>query len=91
MLLSFSEAYTLQYETTCDKQILSSSELVVKAHYLTCIQEIINWYWGHKKQQQLIIVPTLTSVHPCIYVVTVENVHDIPRSIFDRNQAKKAL
>ena len=32
-----SEAYTLQEETTCNRQIISSGGLVVKAQYLRCI------------------------------------------------------
>ena len=33
----FSEAYTLQYDTTYDDQISSSGEIVVKAQYLSCM------------------------------------------------------
>ena len=41
------------------------------------MQEEINWYWDQKQQQQVIIVPTRTIVHPCLDVVTVKGVHDI--------------
>ena len=34
-----SYAYTLREDTTCDRQIISSGELVVKAHYLGYMQE----------------------------------------------------
>ena len=34
-----SEAYTLQEDTICDRQIISSGELVFKAQYLICMQE----------------------------------------------------
>ena len=40
-----SEAYTFQYDTTCDGNIISTGELVVKAQYLSCMQENKNWYW----------------------------------------------
>ena len=46
---------------------------------------------GQKNQKQVIIVPTQNIVHPCLDVVAVKYVHDIPRSIFNRNQAKQDL
>ena len=52
-----SETYTLQEDTTCDKKIFSSQELILKAQYLIFIQENTNWYWEHKKNQQVIISP----------------------------------
>ena len=39
-----SEAYTLQYENTCDGKISSADELFFKAKYLSCTQENTNWY-----------------------------------------------
>ena len=42
------EAYTLQYDTTCDVQIISAGEIFFKSHYLKFIQENSNWYWEHK-------------------------------------------
>ena len=86
-----SEAHTLQDDTTCAGQTISSGELVVKTQYISCIQEKTNWYWDQKKQQQVIIFPTWTIVHPCIGVVELKDVHDIPKSICNRNQTKKAL
>ena len=53
------------------------------------MQENTNYYWDHKKQQQVIIVPTWTIAHPCIDVVAVKDVHDIPKSIFNRNNSKR--
>ena len=37
------------------------------------------------------MVPTRTIVHPCLDVVSVKGVHDIPRGVCNINQAKKAL
>ena len=65
--------------------------MVVKAQYLRCTQEKINWYWEHKKKQQVIIFPTQTIVHTCLDVVTVKYVHDIPKSICNRNNKKQDL
>ena len=39
-----SEAYTLQNNTTIDGQIITTGELVVKAHYLCSMQDTTNWY-----------------------------------------------
>ena len=33
-----SEAYTLKDDTTCDRKFISSGELVVKAHDISCMQ-----------------------------------------------------
>ena len=55
------------------------------------MQENTNWYWDQKNHQQVLIYPTQTIVHPCIDVVAVKDVHDIPKSICNRNHAKQAL
>ena len=81
-----SEAYTLQYDTTCDGKISTDGELVVNDQYLICMQEKKKCYWDQKQQKQVIIVPTLTIVHPCVDVVVVKYAHNIFRSICNRNQ-----
>ena len=86
-----SEAYTLQVETTWNIQIILSGELVFKAQYLIFIQEKINWYWDHKKQQQVIIFPKLTIVHTCLDVGVVKDIRDIPKNICNRNNKKQDL
>ena len=53
-----SKAYTLQNDTTIDGQVISASDLVVKAQYLCLMQENTNWYWKQQPLQQTIIVPT---------------------------------
>ena len=85
------EAYTLQDNTTCDIKIISFGQLVVKAQYLRYTKEKINWYWKQKQQQQVIIVTTRTSVHPCLDVVGIRYVHNIHRSVCNRNQSKHTL
>ena len=40
-----SEAYTLQNNTTITGRIISTGQLVVKAHYIWSIKENSNWYW----------------------------------------------
>ena len=91
MIKFFSEAYTLQEDTTCDGQISTSGELVIIAHYLKCIQEKKNCYWEGENNQQLIVVPTHTIVHTCLNVFVVKDVHDITRGVFNINQKRKDL
>ena len=57
----FSEAYTLQDETTCNGKIISASELFFKAHDLSCMKENKNWYWEHKRlfQHELFYIDAL--------------------------------
>ena len=50
-----------------------------------------NWYWDDKNHQQVIIVPTRDIVHPCLDFVAVKYVHDIPKIICNRNNAKQDL
>ena len=39
-----SESYTLQDDNTCNRQTISSGEIVVNSQYLICIQENTNLY-----------------------------------------------
>ena len=87
----FSDAYTLQEDTTCDGICFLAGELVVKAQYLKYMQENTKCYWEKKHQQQVIIFPTLTIVNPCIDVMLVKYVHDIPRNACNRNQVKQYM
>ena len=87
----FSEAYNLQDDTTFDEQIISSGEIVVNKKYLICMQENIYFNWEHKHKQQVIIIPTQTIVHPFLDVVAVKYVHNITRSVCNRNQATQDL
>ena len=41
----FSDAYTLQEDTTCDGICFLAGELVVKAQYLKYMQENTKCYW----------------------------------------------
>ena len=40
-----SEAFALQKDTTCDGKISKAGKLVVKAQYISCMQEKTKWYW----------------------------------------------
>ena len=59
-----SEAYTLQYNTTIDGQIITAGESVVKAQYLCYMQEITGCFWYQHPQQQVITLTTRTILHP---------------------------
>ena len=83
-----SEAYTLKNNTTIYGQVFSAVELVVKAYYLFSMQEKTNWYWKQQPLQHTIIVPTLTILHPCLDVIIIRYVKDMPKNLFIRNQEK---
>ena len=68
----FSQAYTLQEDTTCDGKISTSGELVIIAHYLKFMQEKTKCYWEQKNQQQVIVFLTHTIIYPCIDVMAVK-------------------
>ena len=86
-----SEEYTLRYDTTCDRQIISAGELVVKVQYLSCVKEKTYCYWGQKRHQQSIIAPTRTLLHPFLDVLAGKYFHGIPKSICNIKQSKQAL
>ena len=43
---------------------------------------------GSENQQQVIILPTRTILYPCLYVMSVKYVHNISKSICNRNNEK---
>ena len=86
-----SDSYRLQEDTTCEGEMISSGELFVKAQYCICMQENTNWYWEYKNQQQVIISPTQTVVNPCLYVVAVKDVYDIPKKYIRQKTRKTGL
>ena len=55
------------------------------------MQDNTKWYWEKSQQQNNIIVPTLTFIHPCLDVMEVTEVKQIPKSVCSINQACKAL
>ena len=69
-----SEAYTLQEETTCDRKLILAGELFFKAQYIIYIQDNTKWYWEKSPQQNNLLVPTRTIVHPCLDVMTVTKI-----------------
>ena len=58
------EAYTLQYNTTIDGQMITAGKLVVKAKYISFMQVDTHWYWNPNSQHHIITVPTHTIIHP---------------------------
>ena len=62
-----SEAYTLQYNTTIDKKIITAGELVAKAKYLFSMQVHTNWYWNqlprNSERLELKVFNRLLSLH----------------------------
>ena len=89
VIMITSEAYTRQYITTIDGQIITAEKLVVKAQYLCSMQVENNWYWNQHPQHHVITVTTCKIIHPQLEVNSVEYFHEIPKSVCNRTQAKK--
>ena len=53
------------------------------------MQENSKWYWKHQSLQHSIIVTTRTIIHPCIDVVRIIYVQEIPKTVCNRIQGKK--
>ena len=79
-----SDAYNLQEDITCDRNIGKYGEIIVNSQYLSCMQEETKCHWGGKQQQQFFIVPTRTIVHPCLNFMVVKCVHDFPINACNR-------
>ena len=57
---------------------------------MNCIQDSTKFYWEQKPQQNNIIVPKCTNVHPCLGIIIVTKVK-IPKNVCNKNQAHKAV
>ena len=55
------------------------------------MQENTNWYCKQQPLQQTIIVPTCKILHPCLVVIIIRYVQEIPKKIFSRNDSKKEI
>ena len=86
-----SEAYTLQNNTKIDGQVISAGELVVKVQCIFSMQENTNLYWKQQPLQYTIMVPTRTVFHPCLDVITIRYVQDIPKNVCNMIQSKEAI
>ena len=91
VIIFTSEAYTLQDNTPIDGKITTSGELFVEAQYLCSIKVDTNWYWNQHPQHHGITVITHTVLHPILEFNTVTYFHVIPKSVYNRTQAKKAI
>ena len=91
VIMFTSEAYTHQYNTTIDRQIITTCKLVGKAQYLCSVQVKNNWYWNQHTQQHVITVPTLTILRWRLQVNAIIYFHDIAKHVSNRKQAKKAI
>ena len=80
----------LQKNTQIEGQIISAGELVVKSQYICSVQENTNWCWKQQSLQHNIIVTTCTILHPCLDVIIITDVQDIPNTVCNSNQAKKS-
>ena len=83
-------AYTLQENTTIDRQIITAGELVVKSKYICSVQIDTNWYCNQQPKHDVITVPTRTILHPQLEGDAITDFNSIPTSICSRTQAKKS-
>ena len=86
-----SEYYSLQEDTTCNGKISKVGDLFFKSQYMSCMKYNTNRYWVKLQQQNNIIVTTHIIVHPCLYVMSVTELKQIPKSVWDINQARNTL
>ena len=82
----FSEAYTIQEDTTCNGKISTAGEIFVKSQYIQCMQENTNWYREQPQQQNNIIVTKHKIVHPCLDIMLAREAKKTPNSVCNRNQ-----
>ena len=76
-----SEPYTLQGGKTVYKQVINTGIIIVKSEYLSIMNVNKNWYWKKLGTTESVIIETHTIFYPCLYVSTIKNVSDIPRSL----------
>ena len=88
VIMLTSESYTIQENTTIDRQNITAGELVVKAQYICSMKIDTNWYWNQQPKQYVITAPTRTIIHPQLEVNAVRYFHAIPTSLCTRTQAK---
>ena len=81
----------LQDNTTIDGKIITARELVVKSQYLSSMKFDTNWYWDPHPQHHFITVPKCTILHPWLEVDEIIDLHDIPKSVCNRTQAKNFI
>ena len=60
-----SETYTLQEDSSCDRQVSTYGELVLKYCSLICMKENTKWYCEVKQKQQVFY---FSNTHYCTYL-----------------------
>ena len=86
-----SDSYTLQGDTTCDCQIITAGELVVRAQYMSYTKENTKLHWEQTQYQQITTVTTRTITNPCLGVVVVKEVQYTPGSVYNKSQPLEDL
>ena len=80
-----SETYTPQENQTIDEQVSKAGEPAVKVEYLGIMKSKTNWYWKKHGTNQSFNISNRTIFRLCLYVPVIDNVADIPRIIFNKN------
>ena len=73
--------YTLQDYKTFYNQVIEAGELIAKVEYISIKRSNTNWYWQQIGTEASVIIETCTIVHPCLYISTIKDDADTPRSL----------
>ena len=65
--------------------------MVAKSQYLCSVQVKTNWYWYQHPLHQVITLTTRTIIHPRLEVNAITYIHDIPKGVCNRTQAKESI
>ena len=57
---------------------------------MNSMQDNTKWYWEQTKEKN-IIVPTRTIIHPCLNIMAVTYLKQLPKKVCNRNQDYKVL
>ena len=85
-----SEDYIIQEDTTCDGEISTSDEFILKSKYLS-YKKAKKGYWEQTQKQNIIVFPTCTIINPCLEIIVVKYFQDIPKSVCNINQSQQDL
>ena len=91
VIMSTSEAYTLQNNKKIDGQMITSVKLFFKAQYICSMQESTNWFCDQHTWHQVITVTPWTILHPKLDVIEIIDINEIAQSVCNRTQAKKVI
>ena len=70
----FSEAYTLQEDTTCDEKIITAGELFFRSKYLICMKYKQSDNGKKKRNKKMLLYQHEKIVHQCMNIMSLTEV-----------------